>query len=203
MFKTNLRSSVVQNSFAPNTSCTARDGRIAYTRGGSPTCYNTQNRQVHINLGVSSNQHINKLSLSGSSHHPNGSKHAAAAAAEWFPEQMAGGSRPLPRAANGRLVCLFMINSVLRALITCATLPSGSGAAFARQAGKQWSRYYEINWSNNGEYEMMELNEHLRQGGRSGVEPWSGPDTSLKTKQRPNSKIKQLLVFKKNKELKN
>lgn len=95
-------------------------------------------KQVHINHGVSSNQHINKPSLSGSSHHPNGSKHAAAAAAaELFPEQMAGGSRPLPRAANGRLVCLFMINAVLQALITCAALPSGSGAAFARQAGKQ------------------------------------------------------------------
>lgn len=172
--------------------------------GGHRRATNTQNRQVHIHHGVSSNQHINKLSLSGSSHHPNGSKHAAAAAAaELFPEQMAGGSRPLPRAANGRLVCLFMINSVLRALITCATLPSGSGAAFARQAGKQWSRCYKISRSNNGEYEMMELNEHLRRGGRSGVEPWSGPAMSLKTKQRPNSKIKQLLVFFFKKELKN
>lgn len=154
----------MQNSFAPNTSC------ITYTRGVTDVL--RTHKQVHINHGVSSNQHINKLSLSGSSHHPNGSKHAAAA--ELFPEQMAGGSHPLPQAANGRLVCLFMINSVLRALITCAALPSGSGAAFARQAGKQWSRYYKISWSHNGEYEMMDLNEHLRRGGRSGAEPWSG-----------------------------
>lgn len=145
MFKTNSRCGckfpgrpllLCRTVFPPNTSCTAGDGRIMYRRGVTDVL--RTHKQVRINHGVSSNQHINKLSLSGSSHHPNGSKHAAAAAAaELFPEQMAGGSRPLPRAANGRLVCLFMINSVLRALITCAALPSGSGAAFARQAGKQ------------------------------------------------------------------
>ena len=40
----------------------------------------------------------------------------------------------LPRTANGRLVCLFIISCVLRALNTCITLPSGSGATAAHVA---------------------------------------------------------------------
>lgn len=101
--------------------------RASQTRGtgGVPDILHTC-RQVYINHKTNKCTSKQAGRLSASSHHPDGSK--ALQAAELHPEQMAEGrSRRLPLAAKGRLVCLFMIRSSLRALITCTAPPPGSG----------------------------------------------------------------------------